>query len=150
MAEPPARADRADGERAVYDGTQLEWIHDFADCIRKSGFAVTVDETVPTFEPAEDLPADQVDAWDEAFDRCRQRLGHPAVEPFDPARLPALYEATVAAKACLESLGFTISDPPGLEAWIESYDTGPWLPHSELPEMSEEEWQRVNSQCPQP
>jgi len=105
---------------------------------------------VPTFEPVDDLPADQVDAYNEQYWQCQRSLGCPPSEPFDYSRLPELYEATVATKACLESLGYTISDPPSMEAWIESYDTGPWLPHSELPPMSEEEWEKVNSECPQP
>lgn len=149
MDEPTAAADHQ-GDRRVYDRTELEWVHAFADCMREAGFVVTVDESVPTFKPAEELPADQAAVWDEAVVKCREMLGHPPAVQFDPSRLPALYEATVAAKACLESLGFTISDPPSLEAWIESYDTGPWLPHSELSPMSEAEWKRVISQCPQP
>jgi hypothetical protein len=89
VANPPGGADRADEDRPVYRGTQLEWLHDFADCMRQSGIAVTVDESVPTFEPAGDLHGDQIDAWNEAFDECRKMLGNPVVEgekrPFNSA-----------------------------------------------------------------
>lgn len=150
MAEPPDGAEPP-ADR-TYDGTPVEWVNEFADCMRKSGFAVTVDESVPTFLPADDLPDDQIGAWDEAFDKCREDLGPPPVEPLDPEQLPKLYEATLAAKVCLEDLGFAISEPPSLQAWIESYDSpsGPWLPHRDLPQLPEEEWLRVNSACPQP
>lgn len=37
-----------------------------------------------------------------------------------------------------------------MEVWIESYERGPWLPHSEVPVESDREWQRVNEECPQP
>jgi hypothetical protein len=150
MGEPSKETRPSQGPG--HGGSALQWVNDFADCMRGSGFAVTVDESVPTFLPDGNLPDDQIGAWDEAFDKCRKGLGPPPVEPLDPDQLPKLYQAAVAAKECLEGLGYAISDPPSLEAWVESYETagGPWLPHKDLPRLSEEEWLRVNSECPQP
>lgn len=36
-------------------------------------------------------------------------------------------------EACLEDLGYEIEDPPSLQAFIDSYDTGPWHPYLSLP-----------------
>lgn len=130
-------------------GTELEWVNAFAACMREAGFEVTVDEKVPTFEASDELPEDQIDAYNYTFDQCLTRLGGPPVDT-TPLDLPALFEATVAAKVCLEQLGYSISEPPSMEVWIASYERGPWLPHSELQGLSEAEWDRVNEECPQP
>jgi len=135
--------------------SELEWVRAFADCMRSEGFAVVVDEEVPTFLPADEggLTEEQISGWDEAVRICQGKVGRPpAPEPLSRDDLSALYDETVAAKRCLERLGFSISGPPGREAWIDSNDDpdGPWLPHAQLPHMSEEEWRRVSRECPQP
>lgn len=109
-----------------------------------------VDEKVPTFHSDEDLSPAGIEAYDAAFERCRQGMGLPPIEDPGPLNLPQLYVDTVAAKTCLESLGYTMSEPPRMEVWIESYDRGPWLPHGEPRGLPEDEWNRVIEACPQP
>lgn len=142
-------AAKSSGSGQALVGTELEWVNAFALCMREAGFEVDVDERVPSFEAAADLPEDQVEAYNATFDQCRTRLGGPPVDA-TALDLPALYEATVAAKTCLEQLGYRVSQPPSMEVWIDSYERGPWLPHSDLQGLSEAEWTRVNEKCPQP
>lgn len=55
-------------------------------------------------------------------------------------------------KACLEDMGYSISDPPSIDTFVATHYTEEgWYPYLELPDMeNEEEWLRVNEQCPQP
>lgn len=132
-----------------------EWLSRLANCIRAAGFEVTVDPDVPTLEPRDEsgMSAADIAAYNEVWESCRAAVGPPPdPEPLSRDHVSALYDKTVDTKRCLERLGYSITEPPSREAWIESYDSpgGPWLPHAQLPPMSEAEWERVNRACPQP
>lgn len=112
------------------------------DCYRDQGIAVSSGEN-PSIEASPQLDA--------VIATCEELLGPmPESAPITDDEFAQLYEQSLAAKTCLEDLGFSISEPPSLEEFIESYRQSfnggprPWLPHGEVNSGS------VDEQCPQP
>ena len=61
------------------------------------------------------------------------------------------YAALIQSKACLEKLGYSISDPPSETKFVDDYLGGqePWSPFSEVADLGAK-WDEVNKTCPQP
>ncbi len=97
------------------------------------------------------LPTEQRDAFHDVLAACEQEAGsQPGAVPLSRADLGAVYRSQLQSKKCLEGMGFSISDPPSENVFIDSYygDGGPWLPHAELP--ADADWSEVTATCPQP
>lgn len=112
------------------------------DCLRDQG--LRVDESGENPEIYGDDA--QIQA---ALTACEQIVGpEPVPAPPTDEEITNLYEQSLQAAACLEGLGYTISEPPSLEEFIESVrlagQGGPpqWSPHGEV--------QGGLEQCPQP
>jgi len=60
----------------------------------------------------------------------------------------------VESAGCLEGLGFSISEPPTRETYVEqleSADSEAWDPYADIVELATgEEWDEARRACPQP
>ncbi len=66
-------------------------------------------------------------------------------------QLEAHYQELLELKVCLEDEGYAIKDPPSLDVFVDSWDTGPWHPYESIPDsIAFSEWNRLNVECPQP
>lgn len=60
------------------------------------------------------------------------------------------YQYLLQVRQCLMELGYTISEPPSVDAFIESWATGPWSPYSDVVDVANrEQWAEANEKCPQ-
>ena len=75
----------------------------------------------------------------------------PNTEPMTEDGARSQYAALIQSKACLEKLGYSISDPPSETKFVDDYLGGqePWSPFSEVPDLGAK-WDEVNKTCPQP
>lgn len=55
---------------------------------------------------------------------CRAGLNVPQSEPLSEEMLESLYSNLLDTKVCLENLGYSVSEPPSLGQFIESYPRG--------------------------
>lgn len=68
-------------------------------------------------------------------------------EVLSDAELEDLYDHEVDLVACLEDEGYAMPSPPSREAFVES--RGEWRAYLVLPDVSNEEFERLNVVCPQ-
>jgi hypothetical protein len=100
-------------------------------CLLDQGFpVVAIDGGGISYE---NVPPEQNHNAELAFDACMAGLDLPPPEPPSAEFIEDLYTRLVDVEACLEDLGYEIEDPPSLQAFIDSYETGPWHPYLSLP-----------------
>lgn len=138
-----------DEDYPTFDGGFVEYFYALDACLERAGFSAEVDPDEPSLEVSDPGPG-QHGALTQAEEACEQEIGVPQVEPPNEPEIRAFYRALLESKRCLEDLGYEISDPPSEDAFVESYTTGPWHPYSDVPDVSEAEWERLNRECPQP
>lgn len=139
-----------DEDYPTFEGDYIEYFYAFAACLERAGFSAEVDPSEPSLEVGY-VAEDQVEAYKAADEACLREIGEP--QPPDPpseAEIRAFYDELLETKGCLEDLGYEISEPPSEDAFVESYLTGPWHPYSDVGDVSEAEWERLNRECPQP
>ncbi len=142
--------DVPDDDYPVFEGDFLEYFYALAECLERAGWsAAMVDPDEPSLR-LPTVPAEQEEALVQAREDCELEIGVPRVEPPTESEIRAFYRALLETKACLETEGYDISEPPSEDAFVESYDTGPWSPYLDIPDVSETEWERLNRECPQP
>ena len=83
---------------------------------------------------------------------CMAGLHIPPSEPMTQEQVTRFYYQQIDTKACLEAEGYTVDDPPSLDAFIDSYMGGQdiWTAYNSVPRMSQAEWYRIQELCPQP
>lgn len=126
--------------RAAEAGTHAEYMDRMYDCLREQGLRVNEDIDPPEVEAS---------GFEEAIAACEALLGPPpAPVPLTDEEITSIYRQLIDAANCLEGAGHTISDPPSIESFIETYrlsfQGGPmaWDPFSEV--------QGEVPACPQP
>jgi hypothetical protein len=113
------------------------------------GWALELDG--PTAFRMPDIPIAQQESMESDFDACTSGLRIPDVERPTAAEIGEFYDDLLATKACLESLGYSIEEPPTRETFSDQYATGPWHPYLSLPlSLSAGELAAVEAKCPQP
>ena len=120
----------------------------FADCLADKGFKPVHDGIAVGVR----VPDEQRAVYEEAVAECGE---------FAESRLPPLevltgepyYDALTEVASCLTGLGYTVSDPPTLDTFLDSLSAGepPWNPYLDLPFnlLSAAEWAKINEVCPQ-
>ena len=102
-------------------------------------------------------PDDQADAVEKIMAQCSEETE--SQFPREPIRdyssieaKTELYENMVTTWRCLSAEGYENESPPTVDAWLESWTTGPWNPYFHLVKQvdAEAEWKRINETCPQP
>lgn len=119
-------------------------------CLRQAGWAVNMAPAGDSYE-VPSLSGDQRPAFMEAQATCQEQVG-PAPVPAElsEAEIREHYQFLVDARRCLMDLGYSISEPPSADAFVESWSTGPWSPFNEVVDIvGPEEWGRINEECPQ-
>ncbi|MEX2652253.1 MAG: hypothetical protein WD473_07385 [Acidimicrobiia bacterium] len=99
----------------------------------------------------EEVPLDQHQTARAVVEACLAGLSLPDPVPPSREQMEEVYIALIDTKRCLEGEGYAIAPPPALETFIEGYiASGTWHPYNSLPDLPQEEWERLNAVCPQP
>lgn len=126
------------------------WMAQMVGCLRQAGWDVVLAPAGDSYQ-LPNLSGEQRPAFIEADAACQEQVGPPpAPEELSEAEIREHYRFLLDARQCLVDLGYSISDPPSEDAFVESWTTGPWSPFNEVVEVvSPEEWARINEECPQ-
>ncbi|GBE21821.1 hypothetical protein BMS3Bbin01_01173 [bacterium BMS3Bbin01] len=114
------------------------------ECVRDQGFAVTLDPDGGIGYAS--VPPEQNQLADAAYYACKAGLHVPKPEPLTMEQLEKMYAYVVALVGCLESQGYSVADPPSLDAYIDS--RGDWNPYTGL-SVGLDVWVPLNRACPQ-
>jgi hypothetical protein len=122
-------------------------------CMSNRGWEVELNEFA---ELESNLPDEsQSDEYNADIEACwgEHDLDKPP-RPMDQATAEAYFDLLVESAGCLEDLGFSISEPPSRETYVEqlaSADSLPWDPFADIVELvTGEEWDEARRACPQP
>lgn len=132
----------------------LDQVEALLACIQDRGLAVTLDTTLRN-QPGIEYDNRVVDAaeYERTSEACKAELTEQGVWPpapvVDRAFLEGFYTDLVETKTCLEDEGYAISEPPSLDAFVES-EGRTWHPYGDLPPLGPEELDRLLGVCPQP
>ncbi|MEX2252345.1 MAG: hypothetical protein WD895_09820 [Acidimicrobiia bacterium] len=141
------------GDFSNVSSWEVDWIEVTAlqaECANDNGIPVRV---IPPGDGLtyEEVPLDQHQTARAVVEACLAGLNLPDPVPPSREQMEEVYNALIATKRCLEGEGYTIAPPPALETFIEGYiASGTWHPYNSLPDLPQEEWERLNAVCPQP
>ena len=98
-----------------------------------------------------DIPPEQRSAFMAAKDACEAQIGEPPTpRPLSEQEIRDRYDYLVQARQCLIDLGYTMSEPPSVDEFIDSWATGPWSPYNDLADQTtRQQWEEANQECPQ-
>lgn len=118
-------------------------------CMNTQGWVLELDG--PTAIRMPDIPSEQAERMEADFDACTVGPRIPPPELPNEAEIGRIYDDLLLTKACLETLGYSIEEPPTRETFTDQYATGPWHPYLSLPpSLSPGELKAVEAKCPQP
>lgn len=130
------------------------WTERVASCLVDKGWTDVVVGADGQSIQSDSLRASQREAFTRDRVACEDAAGfQPGSEAPTDDDLRAQYAALVDSAACLRDLGYETSDPPSVQVWVDSYRAGeaPWSPFTDIvPNVSPEEWDRIQRACPQP
>ncbi len=105
------------------------------DCLNAAGFSTTLTDDKEGWTST--YGKDQKRAYDLAAYTCLAQY------PADPAqsssrmtrdqKLIAYHYLTVTLVACLKDHGYTVTDLPSEQTFLDTWDTAPWNPYDQLP-----------------
>jgi len=131
-----------------FSGTAEEWLAHLYDCIRQEGWTVS---RLPDGGYQVAVPPGQQDAFRRARDSCATALGPaPSAPVLSQTEIRARYTYLVSMRDCLIGLGYTISEPPSIDEFVDTWATGPWSPYNDLANQTGPSgWEEANRTCPQ-
>ena len=115
-------------------------------CLQDHGFPVTL---VPPGDGISFLsvPHSQNQLAQQHLEACHAGLNLPEFEWPSPEQIEVMYRYYVALRECLIAEGYTVSEPPSLDQYIDSFTTGPWSPYENVP--GDSGWDAIQMKCPQ-
>jgi len=127
------------------------WFRRYAQCLIDGNWPVTSNAAGDGFTVGS-IPVEQREAFWEADADCQRQAGpRPVAPPPSEEEIAQIYEQLLEVADCLRKEGYDIAPAPSLEAFVDSYETGPWHPYLSLPDdLSASEWDRLERVCPQP
>jgi len=136
--------DFSDQEYFVIDWflvTRLE-----VQCLQDQGFPVML---IPPGDGIsfQSVPQSQNELAVQYFEACRAGLGIPDYEPASPEQIEMVYWYYIALRDCLIDEGYTVSEPPSLDTFVESWASGPWSPYENVSPGAG--WDAIQMKCPQ-
>ncbi|WP_199038009.1 hypothetical protein [Glycomyces salinus] len=122
------------------------------DCMTEHGWEVELNEFNEIESSHEEAQADQYQA---DLESCWAEHGFDKPPPpMDRDTAGEFFDLVVESAGCLEDLGYSISEPPGREDYIEalvSTNGAIWDPYADIVESTTpEEWDEARRSCPQP
>lgn len=125
-------------------------------CASESGFTGTLNTEVQgDFYLEFNADDERAVLLDSVLKDCRaelvaQGLVQDLSQPQSPEQLRSRYAYLLEAAACLEAEGIPISDPPSIQAYVESEGFA-WVPHAEISDSvsSGERINEIMRACPQ-
>lgn len=144
--EPTAAPEAAPTSYADYDRVFADWAPAYVECAREFGAAAqqTDDGGIANPVAAGRPVEDGLDA------ECIDRIGPPpSAPPLTPAFLRGYYRLLVEQADCLREHGYTISEPPSEDSWVESYDGYSWNPLLDVNAQGKDPG-TADGLCPQP
>lgn len=124
-----------------------------AECLRQSGWEVTIDTTRNNESFDVEYSNSQAEAYESARIECEARFPVdilPMAE-WSEEKWRDVYAEEQAAARCLREEGYDIAEEPSLEVFRQEYGTsGGWSAYSQIPDPGEAEMRRLNQVCPQP
>jgi hypothetical protein len=128
-----------------FDVDNYEVVRLIARCVRDRGFPVSLTQDGPGLS-YELVPPEQAQLEYAVEVACKAGLNLQAYQPVSVEQLEEAYAYEVALAGCLEDQGYSVSDPPSLDSFIDSQ--GYWSPYSDLPDSALMN-QALNRVCPQ-
>lgn len=123
----------------TYEATRL-----IVACANDHGFAVTIDPDggigFASVTPEQNQLAFAIEL------ACEHGLHVRKPAPLTMEQLEKMYAYMVALAGCLEAQGYSVADPPSLDAYIDSQ--GDWNPYDGL-SLGLDAWVPLNRTCPQ-
>src|SRR5680860_195134 len=103
----------------MFAGTGQEWDQTMRDCMVQGGWpAVDNGDGTVTWAGSEQNPKE----FEDAYVRCEAEVGTPPAPPLlSDAQYSVMYQYMVETRACLTNLGYSISEPPTVDQWIDGY-----------------------------
>jgi hypothetical protein len=108
-----------------------EWLDSVFECLSEAGWNVS-----PTFDGGwtVEVPPERQAAFRTARLACEAKVGPmPPAVPATQEEIIHRYAYLLEMRTCLIRLGFTISEPPPLKEFVDTWATGPWSPYLDLP-----------------
>ncbi|MCD1570799.1 hypothetical protein [Agromyces mediolanus] len=104
-----------------------------------------------------EVPAAQSEQYDTDFAECQAQVdrNYPIPEMTDSA-IRERYAREVEARDCLIAQGYSVSEPPSEQVWVETFTSDPaslWLPYFEVftqAQLSASEEKQLKRACPDP
>lgn len=129
------------------------WVRKMVDCLNDGGFKAEAFESSPGimgFQQAGQAQQ-QASAWSNGIDSCQTKVGKPPELPrFTDSQLSNLYDFYLRQKDCLVGEGYTISDPPSRDTFVNTYySSDPWGPYADIGRVSPTTMADLESKCPQ-
>lgn len=115
-----------------------------AECLNERGWGVKVNERA---EIEATYTSNRQAEYENDNTACLLKLGIDPDAPTPAAVVEEAYGIYLDGAKCLTSAGWTISKPPSLQTFKDTYETSPWYPWAEIPEQEAAE---ALSQCPGP
>lgn len=151
--DAPAVATPGPGGR--FAGPGDEYLAALATCLTDAGWKAEVESDGGL--SVDSVTAEQREAFIEEKERCQTSLGTPPQErPLTDMEIGRIYDYYVdELTACVVRLGYSVSEPPSRESFVSDYysaDAELWSPYdapANSLDVSEEEWLRLNDECPQ-
>lgn len=132
-----------------YDVDAEDVIARIQRCLHDNGFPVAMFESGDGLDFS-GLPPDQSQAAVNVLQQCEEGLSLPAPRPPTVTEAEMILDRLLEVRDCLEGQGYAIGEPPSVEAFAESYMTGPWHPYLSLRSLPPDDRRAAEAACPQP
>lgn len=121
-----------------------------ARCLNEKGWNVSA-VADGGFE-TDTVPAEQMEQFQADIAQCQSVHGYSNDYLYTPERAESFFDASLETAECLRELGYSISDPPSRQAFVEALvndEPPPWYPHHEAMAAGGR-LAELEAACPQP
>jgi hypothetical protein len=133
-ASEPASSESPVSELREKYPRQIDLANAQADCLRKKGWSVAVDQD-GSF--GSNFPDDQRDDYNRDSLACQKAVGIDPDLPTPTYLVRQQYKDFLQGASCLRKLGWPISKAPTLATFEDTYESDPWIPWDEVPQDDE-------------
>ena len=142
----PKRASPTPSTQAQFAEQSADWAGRYIECARSFGANAKLVDGGSISEPAAE-GRETIDGLDA---ECIEREGEPPkAPPLTDALLRGMYKLFLEQAECLRSEGYSISEAPSEDEWVETYDGYSWNPLVDVMDSGGDVME-ANGLCPQP